>query len=141
MDQSLFSTTPWEKCGKGKNKTIFPAGSCQMLHAPATTVMLGLVWFFDFFSCLFSWGFGCCCCCFQIVYLFVFVSFGMVLYFWFWYEFVDLGFFQMLRYSVKDRKKEAVLIYFAWTHDHVGLLFMKQFLWLPVINILKQCSF
>lgn len=70
-----------------------------------------------------------------------FVSFSSVLHFWFWYGFVDLAFLQMLHYSVEDRKKEAVLIHFAWTHSHVGLLFMKQVLWLPVINILKQCSF
>lgn len=83
-----------KQCGKGRNKTIFPAGSFQMLHAPATTVTPGLVWFFDCFFpvCVPSIllfvvvGLGLFICLF-------FISFGLVSYFWFQYGYVDLGFF------------------------------------------------
>lgn len=82
-----------KQCGKGRNKTIFPAGSFQMLHTPATTVTPGLVWFFDWFFPV----------CVPSILLFVavalrlficlfFISFGLVLYFWFRYGFVDLFF-------------------------------------------------
>lgn len=97
MDQSLFSTTPWEQYGKGRNKTIFPAGSSQMLQAPPATVTLGLVQFFLVFFfpvcvsrilfVVFVFVLGLFICLF-------FVSFGLVLYFWFLCGFVYLIFFK-----------------------------------------------